>query len=123
MPEYIEREALIEEINFQKSYSKSSFPKQSFVVGDVLACIYNAPAAEVMDISDVEAILERVVKRSERKGYWKHRKTWGEYVCSECSFEEKEPSNFCPTVAHEWTVMVDGISRKQFEWNLRASVP
>ena len=50
MAEYIERDALIAEINLQKRSSKTSFPKQSFVVGDVLACIYNAPAADVAPV-------------------------------------------------------------------------
>lgn len=47
---YIEREALINEINLQKKSSKTSYPKRSFVVGDVLTCIYTAPAADVAEV-------------------------------------------------------------------------
>lgn len=50
MSEYIEREALVAEINLQKRSSKTSYPKRSFVVGDVLACIYNAPTADVAHV-------------------------------------------------------------------------
>ena len=51
MKEYIDRSALIEEINFQKRTAKTSWPKQSFVVGDVLTCIYSAPAADVVAVA------------------------------------------------------------------------
>ena len=30
------------------------------------------------------------------KGAWKRRKSWPASVCPVCSFEEKEPKNFCP---------------------------
>lgn len=50
MAEYIERKALIAEINLQKKSSKTSYPKRSFVVGDVLTCIYTAPAADVAPV-------------------------------------------------------------------------
>lgn len=29
-------------------------------------------------------------------GFWKHRKSWDYHVCSVCSFEEKNPGNYCP---------------------------
>lgn len=50
MFEYIERGALIEEINLQKRAAKTSFPKLSFVVGDVLTCIYNAPTVDAVPV-------------------------------------------------------------------------
>ena len=31
-----------------------------------------------------------------RHGWWKKRKSWDKYVCSECGFEHDEPHNFCP---------------------------
>lgn len=50
MAEYIEREALLQEIQMQKDASRTSYPKQHFVVGDVLTCIYLAPAADVAPV-------------------------------------------------------------------------
>lgn len=50
MPEYIDREALLQEISKQKAASKHSFPRRSFVVGDVIACIRTAPAADVAPV-------------------------------------------------------------------------
>ena len=29
-------------------------------------------------------------------GKWIHRTTWDKFVCSACSFEQDERSNFCP---------------------------
>lgn len=50
MSEYIDRETLLEEIEQQKRASKSNYPRRSFVVGDVLACIRNAPTADVAPV-------------------------------------------------------------------------
>lgn len=50
MAEYIDREALLQEISKQKAASKHSFPRRSFVVGDVIACIRTAPAADVAPV-------------------------------------------------------------------------
>lgn len=79
---YIEREALINEINLQKKSSKTSFPKRSFVVGDVLTCIYTAPAADVAPVVH---------------GKWE-RSIYAEdfYRCSECSSVWPRTSKFCP---------------------------
>lgn len=30
-----------------------------------------------------------------RHGYWKYRKGWGRFVCSECSFESDSDSLYC----------------------------
>lgn len=46
----ISRKALKEEIIQQRQAAKTSFPKRSFVVGDVLACICNAPAVEIVNV-------------------------------------------------------------------------
>ncbi len=50
MAEYIEREAVIKEINRQKNIARSSFPKRNFCVSDVLTCIYTAPTADVVEV-------------------------------------------------------------------------
>ena len=47
---YIELEALVQEINRQMRCSKNSIPRRSFAVGDVLNCIYTAPAADVAPV-------------------------------------------------------------------------
>ena len=49
MAEYIEREALLKEIGRRKSIARTSFPKQNFCVNDVLHCVYDAPAADVVE--------------------------------------------------------------------------
>ena len=63
MAEYIEREALIEKINREKRLLNSAFPKRKLCVGDVLYCIFTAPAAVVVEV---------------RHGYW------DECECSVC---------------------------------------
>ena len=73
--EYIEREALINEIILQRKSSKASFPKLSFVVGDVLTCIYTAPAADV-----VEVVHGRWIKLDMHKGI-------EQFKCSICRSE------------------------------------
>lgn len=50
MAEYIDREALLQEISQQKAASKHSFPRRSFVVGDALTCIRTAPSADVAPV-------------------------------------------------------------------------
>lgn len=32
----------------------------------------------------------------EKKGKWKHRRSWSMYVCDQCSFENREASKYCP---------------------------
>ncbi len=50
MAEYIDRDALLKEIYQQKAMSAHNFPRSHFVVGDVLACIQAAPAADVAPV-------------------------------------------------------------------------
>ena len=50
MAEYINRDALLQEIEQERRASKNSFPRQYFVVGDVLTCIRTAPAADVAEV-------------------------------------------------------------------------
>ncbi len=50
MAEYIDRDALLKEIYQQKAMSAHSFPRSHFVIGDVLACIQAAPAADVAPV-------------------------------------------------------------------------
>jgi len=47
MKEYIEREALLSEINYKNEMMKTSFLKQSLCVGDIIHCINSAPVADV----------------------------------------------------------------------------
>ena len=42
----------------------------------------------------VQAIEE--LPSAEKRGAWKHRKTWSVYVCDQCSFENREVSRYCP---------------------------
>lgn len=55
---------------------------------------------EDADVEGVETDCSAFADRSKyvvrEKGEWKRRKNWPAAVCTECSFEEKEPSNFCP---------------------------
>ena len=51
MVDYINRDALLQEIEQERRASKSSFPRQHFVVGDVLNCIRTAPAADVVEVT------------------------------------------------------------------------
>lgn len=50
MDEYIKRGALIEKINREKWLLNSAFPKRKLCVGDVLDCIFTAPAADVVEV-------------------------------------------------------------------------
>lgn len=50
MAEYIDRDALLQGIEQVRRTSKNSFPRQHFVVGDVLTCIRTAPAADVAEV-------------------------------------------------------------------------
>ena len=50
MAEYIDRDALLQGIEQVRRTSKNSFPRQHFVVGDVLTCIRTAPAADVAGV-------------------------------------------------------------------------
>ena len=83
MAEYIEREALLKEIQMQKDASRTSFPKQHFVVGDVLTCIYLSPAADVAPV---------------RYGEWIAYRGGKDRQCSECNWSTdfNIPRNFCP---------------------------
>ncbi len=46
----IDANALIEYINILRRASKTSYPKRSFVVGDVLDCIYTAPTVAAVEV-------------------------------------------------------------------------
>ena len=83
MVNYINREALLQEIEQERRASKNSFPRQHFVVGDVLNCIRTAPAADVVEV---------------RHGRWKNG---GNGLYDTCSACDKEiylaiPMNYCP---------------------------
>ena len=51
MDEYIKRETLLQEVAMQKAASKASYPRRSFVVGDVISCIRAAPASDVVPVA------------------------------------------------------------------------
>ena len=46
----ISRSALLADINNQRRLSKTSFPKRSFVVGDTIHCIYDAPTVDAVSM-------------------------------------------------------------------------
>ncbi len=46
----IDANALIEDINILRRASKTSYPKRSFVVSDVLDCIYTAPTVAAVEV-------------------------------------------------------------------------
>lgn len=87
MAEYIDRDALLQGIEQVRRTSKNSFPRQHFVVGDVLKCIRTAPAAEVFEV---------------RHGKWEEASDGDGIVCSECRTDfctmihETEKFNYCP---------------------------
>lgn len=83
MAEYIERERLLKEIQRQKDASRTSYPKQHFVVGDVLTCIYLAEAADIAPV-----VHGRWLNPEYLDGH-----TVGE--CSECH-KIRVIDNFCP---------------------------
>ena len=94
MAEYIERETLLHEIELQRRASKASYPRRSFVVGDVITCIRTAPTADVAPVVH---------------GYWievsriEHDyETEIEEKCSECGrhvyrYDTQPQDNHCPT--------------------------
>lgn len=75
MAEYIDREALLQEISQQKAASKHSFPRRSFVVGDALTCIRTAPSADVAPVVNAKWI----------------SRMFGTHECSNC---HNDPSHF-----------------------------
>lgn len=82
----IDANALIEEINQQRRTSRTSFPRRSYVVGDVLASIYNAPAVDA-----VEVVHGRWIEHL-------HLEVGGE--CSVCGWQfqwfENGEAHYCP---------------------------
>ena len=73
MAEYIDRQKLLEEINLQKAASRHSFPRQHFVVGDVLELIRIAPVEDVAPVVHGKNITEM------------HQVD--EFICSECGID------------------------------------
>lgn len=57
MAEYIEREALKQEIEKLKRLHNTCYPARHFVVSDIMACIHNAPAADVVEVETVAQML------------------------------------------------------------------
>lgn len=88
MAEYVEREAMIEKINREKRLLNSAFPKRKLCVGDVLDCIFTAPAADVVEV---------------RHGAWVGDAFCDVLTCKECSYEHAlyvlgklSATNYCP---------------------------
>lgn len=48
MDNFINKDLLFDEINRQRRASKTSFPKTSFCVGDVLNCIIDEPTLKIV---------------------------------------------------------------------------
>ncbi len=84
----ISRKALLEQIDQQRKASKTGFPKQSFVVGDAINCIRNAPEVKAEPI---------------RRGRWEYygNGTVSAYaLCSMCGCglagEDAMNFDYCP---------------------------
>lgn len=71
MAEYIEREAIF------KAYAEEQRKSGPWSFETLINSI---PAADVAPV---------------RHEKWIHRTTWDKFVCSACSFEQDERSNFC----------------------------
>lgn len=103
MDEYIKRETLLQEVAMQKAASKASYPRCSFVVGDVISCIRAEPAADVAPV--VHGKWENK-KGSPVSCYWtkdmKYLMVQEEAYCSVCgeylnaSAEYTVEGTFCP---------------------------
>lgn len=87
MDDLISRKALLHGIVTQRHLRKSMHPKQSFVVGDVIWCINNAPAVEAEPV---------------KHGRWEKRKAivfddeMVGYRCSNCNTTWDAETNYCP---------------------------
>lgn len=92
MKEYIEREAILKEVEEKKRQAKEIYPRRHFVVGDVVSCILSAPAEDVAPVV---------------YGKWEEVEDFpGEYhwKCSACGAEwcfiegtpEENGSYYCP---------------------------
>lgn len=96
MAEYIDREALLQEIRTQKDAAKTNYPKQHFVVGDVLDCICRAQAADVAPVVHGEWIRYDA-------SYWRYSHSGAypvnrrRFKCSVCgrTVSRKEPYCHC----------------------------
>lgn len=84
MVEYINRDALLQEIEQESRASKNSFPRQYFVVGDVLTCIRTAHAADVAEVRHGRWI---DVSGESSNLNWK---------CSLCTKRVLQKSPYCP---------------------------
>lgn len=92
MAKYIDRDALLEKIEQVRWISKNSFPRQHFVVGDVMSCIRTAPDVDVVGV---------------RRGRWLTTDAYPHHLyCSVCYKtyaknakwvnELDLPTNYCP---------------------------
>ncbi len=86
MADLIDRRALIKEINEQRKNTKTSYPKQHFVVGDILQCIYDAPMVEPVEIVRCKDCIGKAT-------WYKHE--FGCMVCGMSGFFIVEDNDFC----------------------------
>ena len=86
----IDANALIEEINQQRRASRTSFPRQSYVVGDVLTNIYNSPAVDA-----VEVVHGRWIPVIDGPTPLKNWDTLVGYECSVCKRFEEQEEPYC----------------------------
>ena len=77
----IDANALVEEINEQRRASKTSYPRRSYVVGDVLTSIYNAPIVDAVEVVH---------------GRWRIIDFKGNVECSECGYTMDLEYKYCP---------------------------
>lgn len=87
----IDVNALIEEINQQRRSSRTSFPRRSYVVGDVLTSIYNAPTVDAVEVVHGRWIADEDGLDEDGNG---------QYRCSHCGVGEKH--NPTVTVSYCW---------------------
>ena len=83
MAKYIDRDALLEKIEQVRWISKNSFPRQHFVVGDVMSCIRTATDVDVVGVRHGRWI------GIEYDGYADGCPVYDLWECSECGEEVK----------------------------------
>lgn len=92
----IDANVLIEEINQQRRANRTSFPRKSYVVGDVLTSIYNAPTVDAVEVVHGQWI---AVPSSDMM-------TGKAYCCSEC--KRMRYGSFMPNYCSNCGAKMDG---------------
>ena len=96
MARLIDADKLMDEINQQRRASKTNFPKQSYVVGDVLNSILNAPTVDAVEVVHgwwKGYVHSALVRWKDGEPVWADRNV---YRCSRCDFGTIAKHNYCP---------------------------